>query len=516
MTWEQTIPNLIILLPVIGLILVGLIPSKQGGAIRLVGQLIPLAVLLLAGSLYGSFNILSPQGQFTSSIRWFTLTFPGYDASQHMFVMQEIPIAWSLSVDGISLALLMMTALIIFVAALASIYEVRRLKMYTLFLLLLEIGAYGVFMTESLIWFFIFFEFTLISLYFLVGQYGGFDRERAANAFLLYNGLGSLFMLIAFVMLFHATGSWDIITVREMLAAQPLEHSQSLFIFFLFLIGFGIKLPIFPFHRWMLEVHREAPPAIVMIHSGVLLKMGAYGLIRFALGFLPEIAREFAWLLAFLGLVNLLYGAFLAYVQNELRLVFAYSSLSHMGIVLFGLAALNAIGLQGAVFQMVSHGLISALLFFILGAVERRMQTSSLKTLGGLAEAMPILSGTLLLAAMANMGLPALSGFISEFQSFLGLFQSEHWLYAAVGLIALVLTALYMLRATLGLTFGPLKVPAVRSENGTVALDDVQPQEVMPLVLLTAAIILIGVYPNVLATPLAATLGDFVARMGGY
>lgn len=516
MTWEQSVPNLIIILPVIGLILVGLIPSKHGGAIRLIGQLIPLAVLFLAGSLYGSFNILSPQGQFSSSMHWFTLTFPGYDAAQNMLVMQEIPIAWSLSIDGISLALLMMTALIIFVAALASIYEVRRLKMYTLLMLWLEIGAYGVFMTESLIWFFIFFEFTLVSLYFLIGQYGGFARERAANVFLLYNGFGSLLMLIAFVMLFHVAGSWDMITVREVLAAQPLEHSWSLLIFFLFLIGFGIKLPIFPFHRWMLDVHREAPAAVVMIHSGVLLKMGAYGLIRFVLGFLPEMAREFAWLLALLGLVNLLYGAFLAYMQSELRLVAAYSSLSHMGIVLFGLAALNTIGLQGAVFQMVSHGLISALIFFILGAVERRTQTSSLNALGGLAEAMPILSGTLLLAAMANMGLPALSGFISEFQSFLGLFQSERWLYAAAGLVALVLTALYMLRATLNLTFGPLKVPTTPSENGGVALDDVRPQEVMPLVLLTAAIILIGVYPNVLATPLRATLGDFVARMGGF
>ncbi|MBE3594972.1 MAG: NADH-quinone oxidoreductase subunit M [Candidatus Carbobacillus altaicus] len=516
MAWAQIVPNLVVLLPVVGLVIVLFIPSRQGGTIRLIGQLVSLVVLLLVGILYSNFNVISPEGQFSSHFTWFELSFPGFDPATQTFVTQSIPVAWSISIDGISLALLMMTALIIFVATLASGYEVRRLKTYMLFLFLLEIGAYGVFMTENLVWFFIFFEFTLISLYFLVGQYGGFARESAANAYLLYNGLGSLLMLIAFVVLFHATGSWDMVVIRETLASRPLSHSEARFVFFLLLIGFGIKLPIFPLHRWMLQVHREASPAVVMIHSGVLLKMGAYGLIRFAIGFFPDIAHEYAWLIALLGLINLLYGAFLAFVQDELRLVFAYSSLSHMGIVLFGLAALNQIGLQGAVFQMVSHGLISALLFYILGSIERRMQTSSLKALGGLSAAMPVLSGTLMFATMANLGLPALSGFISEFQAFLGLFQSDRWLYAALGLIALVLTALYMLRATLSLTYGPLKVPDMREGQGALELDDVRPQEVMPLVLLASAIILIGVYPNVLATPLGATLGDFVARMGGF
>ncbi|UUZ82593.1 NADH-quinone oxidoreductase subunit M [Paenibacillus sp. P26] len=227
-------------------------------------------------------------------------------------------------------------------------------------------------------------------------------------------------------------------------------------VFLLLLVAFGIKLPIFPFHTWMLKVHTEAPPSIVMIHSGILLKMGAYGLIRFGILLFPKEATAWASVLAILGVINILYGAVLAFVQKEFKLVLAYSSISHMGIVLLGIAAFNTTGLEGAVFQLVSHGLISALMFLLVGSIYERTQTTELDHLGGLAKSIPFISGILLVSGMASLGPPGLSGFISEFLAFLGLFQT-HPVITAVGTLGIILTAVYVLRGILGITYGPLK-----------------------------------------------------------
>ncbi len=229
------------------------------------------------------------------------------------------------------------------------------------------------------------------------------------------------------------------------------------------LVAFGIKLPIFPFHTWMLKVHTEAPPAVVMIHSGILLKMGAYGLIRFGILFFPAEAKQWAWMLALLGVINIVYGAILAMVQKDFKLVLAYSSISHMGIVLLGLAAFNVSGLQGAVFQLISHGLISALMFLLVGSIYERTQTTQLDQLGGLASSIPFISGILLVAGMASLGLPGLSGFISEFLAFLGLFET-HRVYAIVGTLGIIFTAVYVLRGVLNITFGP-KQPSLQLQG---------------------------------------------------
>ncbi|MEB1809603.1 MAG: NADH-quinone oxidoreductase subunit M, partial [Bacillaceae bacterium] len=273
------------------------------------------------------------------------------------------------------------------------------------------------------------------------------------------------------------------------------------------LVAFGVKLPIFPLHSWMLRVHVQAPPAIVMLHSGILLKIGAYGLIRFGVGFFPEQVSQMAAILAILGVINLLYGAYLALIQTDLKMVLAYSSISHMGIVLIGVAALNDIGLQGAVFQVVSHGLISALLFFLIGVYYERTNTSLIPDLSGLARSMPVASGFLLVGAMASLGLPGMSGFISEFLAFLGLFR-EMPIIAAVGTLGIILTAVYLLRATLNVTFGP--TPEKWKE-----LQDIRPVEMVPVLVLLAFIVLIGVYPSVLAEPLQASLQFILAGIGG-
>jgi len=284
----------------------------------------------------------------------------------------------------------------------------------------------------------------------------------------------------------------------------PFFMSQGMkwTVFIMLLVAFGIKLPIFPFHTWMLKVHTEAPPAVVMIHSGILLKMGAYGLIRFGILFFPAEAQQWAWVLALLGVINIVYGALLAMVQKDFKLVLAYSSISHMGIVLLGLAAFNIAGLQGAVFQLISHGLISALMFLLVGSIYERTETTQLDRLGGLARNIPFISGILLIGGMASLGLPGLSGFISEFLAFVGLFET-HRVYAIVGTLGIIFAAVYVLRGVLNITFGPQQ-PSLLQQG----MRDARLIEAVPMITLVAFILLLGVYPSVLSQPLQQTIGS--------
>jgi NADH-quinone oxidoreductase subunit M len=270
-------------------------------------------------------------------------------------------------------------------------------------------------------------------------------------------------------------------------------------------------VPIFPFHTWMLRVHTEAPPAIVMIHSGILLKMGVYGLIRFAVFLFPEQIQSWSTVLAVLGVINILYGGILACVQRDFKLVLAYSSISHMGIVLLGIASLEEVGLQGAIYQSVSHGLISALLFLIVGSLYERTNTTQLGELGGLAKAMPFMSGILLLAGLASLGLPGLSGFVGEFLSFLGLFGSMKTL-TVIGALGILFAAVYVLRSILNITYGPIPEPLS-------GLKDARFIEALPMITLSALIILLGVYPSILTDLMQngfnGLLEQLQTRMGG-
>jgi NADH-quinone oxidoreductase subunit M len=272
-------------------------------------------------------------------------------------------------------------------------------------------------------------------------------------------------------------------------------------------VAFGVKLPIFPLHSWMLRVHVQAPPSVVMIHSGILLKIGAFGLIRFGMGIFPEQFKTLGLLLAILGVINLLYGAFLAFIQKDFKMVLAYSSISHMGIVLIGLGALNEAGIQGAIFQVVSHGLISAFLFFLVAVFYERTGTTLIENLGGIAKGMPLAAGFLLAGAMASLGLPGMSGFVSEFMAFLGLFK-EMPVLAAIGTLGIIMTAVYLLRAVLGLTFG-------KSHREFVGITDLKSVEWVPVITLMALIVLIGVFPSVLSGPLQKTVEAIMLGLGG-
>jgi len=325
------------------------------------------------------------------------------------------------------------------------------------------------------------------------------------SCYLIYNGIGSAILLIVFVALIAKTGTSNI---SELMTAVPqLDESFREGALIGLLLAFGVKIPIIPLHTWMVRVHVYAPTALVMIHAGVLLKIGAYGLIRFGLGFFPEEFQNMAPFIAILGIVNLLYGAFIALVQQELRRILAYSSVSHMGIVLLGVAAVNEAGVQGAIFQTLSHGLIAALFFLLVGVLIDRTGTTDLKKLGGLAKAMPVTAGFLLVAALASLGMPGMSGFVSEFMAFLGLFETLP-IMAAVAILGLILTAVYMLRAVLNITFG---------EGSTYSDIDgsLNRSEQLPVLVLTGLIVLIGVYPSILTTTLHTALETILIGIGG-
>ncbi|NQX61967.1 complex I subunit 4 family protein [Paenibacillus qinlingensis] len=512
--------------PLLGVLVLLFLRGDRGRLIKTVGIVTTLIPLILAAWLYVDYNYQGDPLQYKEQLDWIKVPLNHEGIQQITQFFFEFK--YSLAVDGISLPLVFLTALISSMAALASVYIKKRWKTYFILFLLLETGMFGVFMAQDLFLFFLFFEITLVPMFFLIGIWGYMNREQAANRFLLYNGLGSAIMLIAFLILVTTAGfnqdpsqteaiiyySGDIHTIAHNLLQAPeayvnqsgtpffMSQGMKWTVFIMLLVAFGIKLPIFPFHTWMLKVHTEAPPAVVMIHSGILLKMGAYGLIRFGILFFPAEAQQWAWVLALLGVINIVYGALLAMVQKDFKLVLAYSSISHMGIVLLGLAAFNIAGLQGAVFQLISHGLISALMFLLVGSIYERTETTQLDRLGGLARNIPFISGILLIGGMASLGLPGLSGFISEFLAFVGLFET-HRVYAIVGTLGIIFAAVYVLRGVLNITFGPQQ-PSLLQQG----MRDARLIEAVPMITLVAFILLLGVYPSVLSTPLQQTIGS--------
>ena len=495
--------SILVFSPILGIIVLAMMPKSVEKPIKIVGFLATLPALFLSLACYLHFQWGKNLADFNVAKEW--IHFRGMTTEEPYFAVN-----YELGLSGFQLLLVVLTSVVATLSAIAAARFVKKeWKGYFMLFLLLEVGMLGVFTAENLILFFIFFEITLIPTFFLIGKWGYFEKEKAAYSFLIYNGLGSAVLLIVIMILFAKTGTTNIEMLTQMMAdpSAPLSGDLKMGLFIGLLIAFGVKLPIFPLHSWMLKVHVQAPPAVVMIHSGILLKIGAYGLIRFGLGIFPKQFDTLATLIAVLGVINLLYGAFLAFIQTDFKMVLAYSSISHMGIVLIGLAAMNTAGVQGAIFQVVSHGLISALLFFIVGILYERTDTSLLENLGGMAKGMPLAAGFLLAGGMASLGLPGMSGFVSEFMAFLGLFKEIPWL-AAVGTIGIIMTAAYVLRAVLGITYGK----AHREFTGVIDLKGV---EFVPVVVLMALIVLIGVYPSVLSSPLQTTLETIMLGLGG-
>ncbi|RED57671.1 complex I subunit 4 family protein [Cohnella lupini] len=530
--------SLITFTPLAGALLVLLLPGARTNWLRITAIIFTVIPLLLSLWLFASYQPSLGGGEYAEHSTWLQIPLNIEFFNPGEVSTLRLEFDYNLAVDGISMPMVLLTSIISVMSVLASVHIRKRWKTYYFLFLLLLTGIYGVFLARDLILFFVFFEVTLIPMFFLIGIWGYYDREKAATRFLIYNGLGSAAMLLSFLIIiatlgFSTTdgmnlafsGNYDVLlsNLADPNAFANVDSANSRYLgiflsdnarwtaFVLLLIAFGIKIPIFPFHTWMLKVHTEAPPAVVMIHSGILLKMGVYGLIRFVLFLFPDQMHSWATTLAVFGVINILYGAILACVQRDFKLVLAYSSISHMGIVLLGIASFEEVGLQGAIFQSVSHGLISALLFLIVGSLYERTNTTQLSELGGLAKTLPFMSGILLIAGLASLGLPGLSGFVGEFLSFMGLFGSMKIL-TAIGVLGILFAAVYVLRSILNMTYGPMPETFAN-------LKDARFVEAFPMITLAAFIVLLGVYPSILTDLMQhgfnGLLEQIQTRMGG-
>ncbi|MDQ0257211.1 NADH-quinone oxidoreductase subunit M [Evansella vedderi] len=506
----DTILSWLVFLPLAGALLILTIPKENKNVIRSIAIGTSILAFFVSVVLWAAFDRGHSGMQFYQVVPWLNLDF--------------LQINYEVGVDGLSVPLVVLTTIVTTLALFASLSIQHRVKEFYVWTLVLLTGMLGVFVALDMFLFFLFFELTLIPMFFIIGIWGGKEREYASFKFLVYTGLGSAIMFITFIAMFVYGGtamgglqnsSFSIPQLAEIYAnTDAISAGVRGALFLALFIAFAVKLPIFPFHTWLPNAHVEAPTAASMILAGVLLKMGGYGLIRVGIGILPDQAARFATLIAILGVVNIIYGALLALVQTDLKRLVAFSSISHMGIVLLGIASFTASGIQGAIFQLVSHGFISALLFFMVGALYERTKTRTISELGGLSKSVPILAGFTLAAAMASVGLPGLSGFVSELLAFIGVFGADASILPAAKLwgviagIGIILTAAYLLWAVQRTTFGQLN-------DKYKELQDARPLEYIPMIGLLGFSILIGVYPYILSDVINITVLDILSKIGG-
>ncbi len=428
--------------------------------------------------------------------------------------IQSLGVTYHLGVDGISVPMIWLTALLCFLAILFS-WDVRnRTKEYMGLMLVLEVGVMGVFMALDYFLFYIFWEVVLIPMFFLISIWGGPRREYAAIKFFIYTHIASLVLLLAiFAMYFVAGGtSFDMVFIQEAGASFGLDFQVMVFLALFF--GFGVKMPIVPFHTWLPDAHVEAPTAGSVLLAGLLLKMGSYGIIRVAIPTLPEGAQELQWLLIFIAVLSILYGAFASLAQKDLKKMVAFSSISHMGLVLLGFATFSAVGIAAGVFQMFAHGLITAVLFMVCGVAQHIAGTREIPKLGGLAQKMPWYATFMMIGFMASLGLPGLVGFAAEmpiFFSYANLGGEWNWLII-LPIASVAITAAYYIWSMQRVLFGPLT-----DRIDTHHLHDVSWYEAAPLAALCALIIFFGLQPGYIydfIRPVAEALSALVP-LGG-
>ncbi|MDA0988253.1 MAG: NADH-quinone oxidoreductase subunit M [Chloroflexi bacterium] len=405
-------------------------------------------------------------------------------------------IQYHLGVDGLSTPLVLLTALLGMCAVFASLHVQLRVKEYFMWLLVLQTAVTGVFVSLDLVLFFIFWELELLPMYFLISIWGSGRKEYSAMKFLIFTLLGSAFMLVGILALYFSVGTFNIVELQNIEGAQLILPAGT--VFALLFAAFAVKLPVWPVHTWLPDAHTDAPTAVSVMLAGVLLKMGGYGMIRMAVGMFPGRAQEYAWVLAVLAVISVLYGAVVTVRQTDLKRLIAFSSISHMGYVLLGIAsvvgvggAVSSVGLTGAAMQMFTHGTITGLLFLLVGLVYDKAHTRHIPDMGGLAARMPIIAVGFLIAGLASLGLPGTSGFVSELLVFLGTFEVWSWI-TALAVFAIVITAGYILWMVQRVFFGPL-LPRFASLGDTTVV------EAVPMALLVIAIMVVGVYPAIVS-----------------
>ncbi len=481
----------LILLPVAGAAIIAILPSRQYQLIRYLAIFSAVVALLQSWSLLMGFDSSSSAMQFVEQTAW----------------NPRLGTSYSLAIDGISLPMILLTTLLCLVAIMASTNIKERLKAYYLLMLLLESAILGVFMAQDWSLFYVFWELTLIPLFFLIDGWGGKNRHTAALNFVLYTMGGSVFMLLSLLILFDATPEHSFSMQHMMASARALPEDTQLYIFLGLLIGFGVKMPIFPLHGWLPLAHVEAPSPVSILLSGILLKMGSYGLIR-AAGILPDAIVTLQPILATLAMFSLIYGGLLAWRQSDLKSMIAYSSVSHMGVVLLGIATLNVTGLTGAVTQMVAHGLVAGATFLLIGLLYERTHTRNIDHYCSLVKVTPRFALFTTLAFIAAIGLPGTAGFIAELHAIIGGFERWGWFVIILSL-GVMISGAYGIR-----TIGRLFTGPVSSEMKDVR--DLTNAELLLASTLTSGFIFIGFYPAPLLNLMSASITElsnlFVGR----
>lgn len=403
-------------------------------------------------------------------------------------------IEYHLGIDGLSILMLLLTTVITPLAIYASFNAIQhQVKQYYIFMLLLEVGMTGVFLAQDLFLFYIFWEFTLIPMYFLIGIWGGQQRVYASIKFFLYTMAGSLFMLLA-ILYMGITN--DTFSVPDLIAGRAAFAGAQNLLFIGFALAFAVKVPLFPFHSWLPDAHTEAPTAGSIILAGILLKMGTYGFIRFNLPLFPEASIQYAPFIAVLAIIGIIYGAIVSFAQKDVKKLVAYSSVSHLGFVMLGIFSLNAAGLQGAILQGVNHGISSGALFFLVGIIYEQRHTRQIEEFGGLWRIMPVYSALSLIVVLSSMGLPGLNGFVGEFTILLGSMGATQslgpnaWIYTAFATTGVILAAVYLLWMFQRVFMGPLDNPANKK------LRDVNRRELAIFLVFVLFIVWIGIAPS--------------------
>jgi len=496
-----SLTTVVLFAPLVGMFVLLFIPRQREEAIRRVALGTTLVTLVLAVLLALAMNHADPGLQLVTYYNW-------------------IP-AWGISyyvgVDGLSILLVLLTAFIMPASILVSWDSIKdRVKLYYVFMLLLECAMIGVFVAQDLFLFYIFWEVTLVPMYFLIGIWGAENRVYAAIKFFLYTMVGSLLMLIAILFLGNMGGTFALPELIAQVRNGTLVYPEGaeMLLFAGFAIAFAIKVPMWPLHSWLPDAHVQAPTAGSVILAGVLLKMGTYGFVRFNLPLFPRASVEAAPLIAVLAVIGIIYGAWVSYAQKDAKKLVAYSSVSHLGFVMLGIFALNAAGLSGGILQMVNHGISTGGLFILVGILYERRHTKALDAFGGVWKALPLFGGLSLILVLSSMGLPGLNGFVGEFTILLGSFGSPvlGFFYTFFAAFGVIMAAIYLLHMFQKIFMGPLDKP----ENEALAAQPLTWKELAALVPLIVLIFWIGLFPQMFFGMMDSSVGELVAQIGPF
>lgn len=490
---EFSLLSLVIFFPMIGAILIAFIPDKQTDSIKGISLVIAVITFLLSVFLWAGFDKVASGMQFTEKLPWVT----------------SLGIYYHLGIDGISLLLIILTTILTVLCILASWNSVKHgVKGFFISMLILTSGMIGVFCSLDLFLFYVFWEVMLIPMYFIIGVWGGPRRIYAAIKFVLFTMFGSLLMLVGILYVYFAYHSFSGEYTFDLLKLVniPLSLEEQIWLFGAFGLAFAIKIPLFPFHTWLPDAHVQAPTAGSVILAGVLLKMGTYGFIRIAMPMFPDATFVYLPYISVLAVIAIIYGALVSMVQKDIKSLVAFSSVSHMGFIMLGLFAFNLEGFEGAVMQMLNHGVSTGALFLIVGMIYERRHTRMIADFGGLATVMPVFSTFFMIVVLSSIGLPLTNGFVGEFLILLGVYKANVW-YGVFATTGVIFAACYMLWMFQRVVFGKV----TKDENRN--LTDLVWREKIILIPLIVLIFWVGIYPKPFFDRIEPSIKDVLTQI---